>query len=77
MHTTKDYASMENPREEAIKDLKKWLGTRKFNMLSRELKAIADQNMFENLVGIAGVSGYPVRIWFEEIHKDDQLSDAV
>lgn len=70
MHTEKDYAKLPNPEEVAIKDLKNWYGTRKFNELTGQLRWVEDFDYFANLVSLSGVSGYPVRVWWRYINDE-------
>jgi hypothetical protein len=71
MHNEIDYSQYANPgekRQAALKDIKNWLGIRKYNEVSK----LARQEQtsfrhFEFACSIAGIQGYPVVAWAEEL----------
>lgn len=66
----------------AIKDLKEWLTTRNFNKVSKEVKASIPpitRQWFRNMCSMmAGVEGYPVEVWMNQmgLAKDDPEEPA-
>ena len=67
MHTTIDYSNKSS--NHVIDDLKDWFGEEKFASLSKlfqeEFKESPSSEHFSMLCSIAGVQGYPVRVWYE------------
>lgn len=74
MHTEIDYSRYgeddnELKRYAAVRDLKNWYGAARFNKLHKAFKAEGkmEYDQFAFMVGISGVTGYPVRVWYEMI----------
>lgn len=73
MSRDKDYSALglseAEKRKVAIKDLKDWLGTTRYNKVSREVLKMSppmSREQFSMQVAvIAGVSGYPVEVWMD------------
>lgn len=74
-------------REKALEDTRDWLGAERFEKITAELKREYPNlgpGQFSLMVSIAGVSGYPVRVWFDHIYGDgawesrarEEVSDA-
>lgn len=64
MHNLIDYTDMPNRQERAIEDIRNWLGAERFELILEQFRAAPaplEFEQFELLLGIAGVSGYPVR----------------
>ena len=71
MHNTISYAHLpeDQKKREALKDIREWLGTRKYNQLVKEFRWHKPMPLeqFTGLCSIAGIQGYPVKVWYEEI----------
>jgi len=71
MHTEIKYDS-ENPddHERAINDIKEWLGEEQYHMINAQFidaKEMATWPYFTGVCEMGGISGFPVKIWFENI----------
>ena len=64
----------EEKRLAAIRDVEDWLGKERFARLTAEFAAAKlEFDQFEMFVSIAGISGYPVRAWFDHIENDVRI----
>lgn len=74
MHTTIDYSGQdyEVAKQAALNDIEEYLGTEWYNKLTEEFKKWRLEDMtlerFTCYMGIAGISGFPVRMWHEHIY---------
>lgn len=72
MHQTVDYSKYTDPaekRQRALKDVKNWVGIRKFDKVSKQVRACQLKMtfaQFEMMCSIGGIEGYPVVVWAEE-----------
>jgi hypothetical protein len=60
-------------RKQALEDTRDWLGDERFEKITADLKQEYPDlgpGQFTLMVSIAGVSGYPVLVWFEHIYGD-------
>lgn len=75
MHYTVDYGLLEGvaKQQKAIQDIKDYLGTRKYNEISREVRPHAEAGRMGRLQFtaqvemFAGISGYPAEAWADEL----------
>jgi len=70
MHTEIKYdIETEEGKKKALKDIKDWLGTKKYNKVIKDFKDTpVTQDQFSFLLGIAGIQGYPATVMYEEIY---------
>lgn len=56
--------------DKAIADIKDYLGDDKYRNLTAEFRAAGPMPLgrFEMYLSIAGVQGYPVRAWYNEVY---------
>jgi hypothetical protein len=81
-HSYVDYSGLDSSekRKEAIEDLKKWLGIKKYEELTSKTKKAIKDGKVVNRDGIhfamsfAGVEGYPVLVWIEDVLDGKHLS---
>lgn len=71
MHKNIHYSG-EHADIHALSDLKKWIGTKRYNTLTKEFRKHPAMEMekFELLVSFSGVSGFPVRAWHKHIWSE-------
>lgn len=72
MHYDVDYSVFDNEVDKhnaAIEDIRDYLGGEKFATLTTEFRAMGEMTFgsFANYVSIAGISGYPVKAWYNHI----------
>ena len=72
MHTTIDYGKLEGKAKEdkAIADIVNWLGKERYEKLTAEFKKEPKQptlDGFHLMCSIAGISGYPVTVWYRRL----------
>lgn len=71
MKKTVDFSSFENPEVEAINLIRNWFGESQFNSIESEIllnpSVLKSFDLFENVVSIGGVSGYPVKVWYNRL----------
>ncbi len=68
MHTIIDYSQSPSKSFDAVEDIKEWLGKDRWAVVSPEMAEVKDQERFELYASLAGISGYPVKAWFELYH---------
>ena len=71
MHTTKDYAGSPTKAFDAVEDIKAWFGVKKWKEVSPAMAKITSRNHFEFYASLGGISGYPVKAWYELYHGQD------
>lgn len=67
MHTTIDYSKSPSPQFDAVQDIMEWFG-HKYPVIARELCRIKDQEQFTCWCSFGGVTGFPVKAWYEHFH---------
>ena len=68
MKSTKDYSRELTPAFTAVEDIKRWLGKRRFDVISPEMARVVDKHQFAMWASLAGISGFPVKAWYELYH---------
>jgi hypothetical protein len=68
MHYTKDYSKSPAPHFDAVEDIKDYLGEAKYAQISPEMALVTDCRQFSFYCMLAGISGLPVRAWYEHFH---------
>lgn len=68
MHTTIDYSNSPAPNFDAIEDIKEYLGQTKWDEISPEMAKVISPKQFEFYCCITGISGLPVRAWYDLYH---------
>jgi len=75
-HHTVDYRvySHEMKRAKAMKDIKDWLGLERFRKIDKAYRALRQpsRHAFALQISFAGISGFPVHVWYEELWKPPQ-----
>jgi hypothetical protein len=72
-HYEVDYKKVDNAEEQAVEDIKRWFGEKKFSELEplviEEVKngCTVEQLAFSLMLG--GVQGYPVVAWYNTIKR--------
>jgi len=74
-HTTIDYSKSPAPAFDAIEDIKSWLGVERFSKLTQEFASVKDCENFAAFCSIGGISGFPVKAWYELIHGQGTWED--
>lgn len=65
MKTTVDYSKSPAKNFDAVEDIKKYLGLKKWNEISPEMAKVTDVRQFDVFCMIAGIEGFPVVAWFD------------
>lgn len=75
-HYTVDYTVLKDETQkqnEAMKDIKSYLGDRFENLNTLLLEYVRDYGMtkddFRSALAFAGIQGYPVGVWFERLKE--------
>jgi hypothetical protein len=68
MHNNKDYSNSPCKNFDAVQDIKDYLGKKKWAEISPQMAHIKDKEQFEMYCSVAGISGFPVRAWYELYH---------
>jgi hypothetical protein len=75
MHYEIDYSKSVTPDSDAVKDIKNYLGKKKFTQLTADMRS-CDVVQFSMLCGIAGIHGRPVKAWYDLIHGQGEYAKA-
>jgi len=71
MHYDIDYSGLseKQAKAKALRDIKEYLGTRRFNKIEADLKASAPikRASFVFMLGFAGIQGFPAHVWYERL----------
>lgn len=65
MHTLVDYSQSPAPAFDAVEHIKEYLGPAKYQQITREMAKVTDQKQFAFYCMLAGISGFPVKAWYE------------
>ena len=76
MHMTIDYSKEPAPHHRAIEDIKEWLGQERWDAISPEMAKITDTDQFMLVASFAGISGFPVRAWYDLYHGEGAFEKA-
>ena len=72
MRVTKSYEDLPMPekREKAMRDIKAYLGPKKFQELNNKFISAGkiDSGQFEFICMVGGIEGYPVQAWYENLY---------
>lgn len=68
MKTTIDYSNRPAAQFDAVEDIKEYLGAERFDKLSPEMAKVTDRDQFAMYCSLAGISGFPVKAWYELYH---------
>lgn len=68
MHYTRDYTKSPAKSFDAVQDIIEYLGEKKYNKISPLISTIKDQKKFAAYCSLAGISGFPVKAWYEHYH---------
>ena len=76
MHYNTHYKGMkpEEKQAAAIKDIKMYLGDKKFNEMEARFKeaGAVDPGQFEFICMVGGIEGYPVEAWYMSLYGDNE-----
>jgi hypothetical protein len=78
MHNTINYSQSEAPNFDAVQDVMDWFGP-KYNQIAPMMAKVTDCYQFACYCGLAGVSGFPVKAWYEHFHGQGswkEIADA-
>lgn len=78
MKMTKNYSgftTMEEKLAEALKDVKFYLGDKKYDSISAIMRQATTQEHFIIYADMVGVRGFPIIAWYEDIHGKDSWKD--
>ena len=67
MHKTIDYGKSPSPQFDAVEDIHDWLGD-SYDKIAAELSQVKDCEQFAFWCSFAGISGFPVKAWYEHFH---------
>jgi len=71
MHTDIKYEGTDKrKRAKAMKDLKNWFGAKRWRELNAVMANVHNCEQFLMACSIGGVTGYPVRVWYESYHGE-------
>lgn len=76
MKTTVDYSKSPAKNFDAVEDIKKYLGPRKWKEVSPEMATVTNVRQFDVLCGLAGIEGFPVVAWFDLYHGEGAYTAA-
>jgi hypothetical protein len=76
MHTDISYKNSPAPKFDAVEDIKKWLGAKKWKEVSPQMAKIKDPQQFCFLAGIAGIQWFPVEAWYDLYHGEGSYKAA-
>jgi len=76
MHREVRYKDRLTPRFDAIEDVKKWFGKKKWDEISPQFAQIKDPRKFSFLAGMGGVQGFPVGCWYDLYHGEGAWDKA-
>lgn len=72
MHTNIKYDGTEQEKDaKAIEDIKEYLGEDKYSILVALAKSEAHIDYVENILGFAGIQGYPVNAFLRTYRAED------
>jgi hypothetical protein len=77
-HHTINYSALRgneaSRKAKALRDIKEWLGAKRYAKITAEFRAMKQPSRagFHLQVSFAGVSGYPVHVWYEELWNPTQ-----
>lgn len=77
MKTTIDYSSSPSKRFDAVEDIKKYLGKKKWAKVSPEMAKITNPQQFGFYCMLAGIDGFPVEAWFDLYHGEGSYQRAL
>jgi len=63
-----DYSKSASPAFDAVEDIKEELGPERWKLASPMMGKITDVEQFMLWADFAGISGYPVKAWYELYH---------
>jgi hypothetical protein len=63
-----DYGRSPTPAFDAVEDVKKELGLKRWNVVQPMMAKIVDPEQFALWADFAGISGFPVQAWYELYH---------
>jgi len=76
MRYTTEYKGMTptEKRDQAINDIKEYLGLKKFHQMNEQFKAAGkiDAGQFEFICMVGGIEGYPVEAWYLTLYGAKQ-----
>jgi hypothetical protein len=76
MHTTIDYGQSKRPNIDAMADIIKWLGVEKFIKINPLMGEIKDCEQFMLYCHLAGIKGFPIKVWYESFHGVGSWKDV-
>lgn len=74
MHHTVNYSKSPAPSFDAVNDIQEWFGDR-YERLAEQMRFVTDCELFALLCSFAGVSGFPVKAWYEHFHGQGSWKD--
>ena len=69
MHTTINYNKSSAPSFDACEDIREWLGD-KYDIVRDEMAKVTHCGQFALYCSLAGISGFPVKAWYEHFHGE-------
>jgi len=74
MHYTINFSKSPAPAHDAVQAIKEWFGL-KWDEISPLMAQIKSQESFALYAELAGISGYPVKAWWELYHGQGSWRD--
>jgi hypothetical protein len=75
MHYTIDYSKSPAKAFDAVEDIKEYLGDR-YDSIAELVSEVSDCDRFRNYCGLAGISGFPVKAWYEHFHGQNSYKET-
>lgn len=74
MRYTTNYIKLPDDKKmmAAVKDIKEYLGMKKFYQMTEDFKAAGkiDSGQFEFICAVGGIEGYPVEAWYKFCYEN-------
>ena len=75
MHYTIDYSKSPAKAFDAVEDIKDYLGDR-YDSIAELVSEVSDCDRFRNYCGFVGISGFPVKAWYEHFHGQNSFKET-
>ncbi len=75
MHYTIDYSKSPAKAFDAVEDIKDYLGDRYYHMVEL-IENVSDCERFAFYCSMMGISGFPVKAWYEHFHGQNSYKET-
>ena len=75
MHYTIDYSKSPAKAFDAVEDIKEYLGDR-YDSIAEQMKQVKHTGCFAMCCNLIGISGFPVKAWYEHFHGQNSYKET-